>query len=220
MLKIYGSDLSGPCNKVRFAANAVGIPFEYIRVNLREGEHKKPEFLKLNPVGKVPVIDDDGFVLFESNAIIRYLADKNNSPLYPKGAKPRAIVDEWIEFGSHHVGLSMSKVVYNRLFAPRFKMEPDERSLKEGLAWLDRYLPVVDNQLSKNKHLAGDALTLADINLLSVLDPAEVAEMDLLKYGNITRWRSGLKKQDFYTKCHKEFGESLHPDFATAKSAP
>ena len=79
MLKIYGADLSGPANKVRFVANYLGLKYDYVVVKLREGEHQKPEFLKINPIGKIPAIEDDGFTLFESNAICRYLADKNNS---------------------------------------------------------------------------------------------------------------------------------------------
>ena len=209
MLKIYGTDLSSPANKVRFAANALGLKYEYIQIDLRAGEHQKPEFLKLNPTGKIPVIDDDGFVLFESNAIMKYLADKNNSALYPKGLKERATVDQWIDFGSMHVGLALSKVVYNRLFAPMRGVPVDENSLKEGLAFLDRFLPVVDNQLAKNKYIAGNNMTLADINLLALMDPAEMANIDLTKYKNITKWRTELKQKDFYTKCYKEYGEKL-----------
>lgn len=209
MLKIYGSDLSGPANKARFAANALGLKYEYIQVNLREGEQRKPEFQKLNPVGKIPVVDDDGFVLFESNAIIRYLADKNNSPLYPRELKARAVVDQWIDFISSHVGLAFSKVAFNRLFAPRMKMEVDERSLKEGLQWLDRYLPIVNDQLGKSKYIASDKMTIADIALLATLDPAEVCSIDLSTYKNIVQWRNALKGQEFYTKCFKEYGELL-----------
>jgi glutathione S-transferase len=194
---------------VRFTANALGFPHEYIKVNLREGEHRKPEFLKLNPVGKIPVIDDDGFVLFESNAIIKYLADKNNSPLYPKGLKERATIDKWIEFSSHHVGLATSKVVYNRFFAPRIGTPVDETSLKEGLAWIERFYPVIDQQIGANQYLVFNQFSLADVNLLAILDPAEIANIDLSKFHNITRWRENLKKQDFYTKCHKEFAEML-----------
>ncbi len=209
MLRIYGSDLSSPANKVRFAANALGLKYDYIKVNLREGEHKRAEFLKLNPAGKIPVIDDDGFVIFESGAIVRYLADKQNSPLYPRGLKERAVVDQWFEFISHHVNLAMSKVVYNRLFAPRMNAPVDEQSLKDGLAWLERFLPVVDNQIGGKQYLIGNTMTLADINLLTALDPAEAATIDISKYKNIVRWRAALKKQDFYTKVHKEFGESV-----------
>ena len=209
MLKIYGSDLSAPAVKVRLAANAMGLEYEYKKVNLREGEQKKEEFLKINPVGKIPAIDDDGFCLFESNAIIRYLADKNHSPLYPKEIKERAVVDEWIEFGSHHVGLALSKILYNKIFAPRMNLEPDARSMKEGFNWLERFLPIVDKQLSRQDFLAGNNMTLADINLLALLDPAEAAEVDLSKYDNISRWRNALRQKDFYTKCHREYGEIL-----------
>lgn len=209
MLKIYGSDLSSPANKVRFAANALGLKYEYIRVNLREGEHQKEEFLKLNPVGKIPVIDDDGFALFESNAIIKYLCDKNNSSLYPKNLKERAIVDQWVDFGSMHVGTALMKVVYNRVFAPIRKIAVDENSIKEGLNFLDRFLPAVDNQLGKNLYIADKNLTVADINLLALLDPAEMADIDLSKYKKITAWRNKLRQEKFYTQCHKEYGESL-----------
>lgn len=209
MLKIYGSDLSAPSNKVRFTANALGLKYDYIAVNLREGDHKKPEFLKLHPAGKIPVIDDDGFVLFESAAIMRYLADKNNSSLYPQALKERALVDQWIDFTGHHVGLATSKVLYNRVFAPRRNLPVDEMSLKEGLEWLGRFLPTVDAQLGKNKYLTGSKLTIADINLLAILDPAEVGGMDISPYKNIVTWRNDLKKKDFYTKCFKEYGEAL-----------
>ena len=64
MLKIYGADLSAPANKVRMTANALGIEYEYIRVSIRDGENRTEEYLKMHPAGKVPVIDDDGFVLF------------------------------------------------------------------------------------------------------------------------------------------------------------
>ncbi len=211
MLKIYGSDLSAPAIKVRFAANALGLKYEYLKVDLRAGENRKSEFLKLHPAGKVPVIDDDGFILFESNTIIRYLADKNNSALYPKGLIQRALVDQWIDFGSMHVGGALSKVVYNRVFAPLRNIPVDENSLKEGLQFLDRFLPVVEQQFRKIQYLAADRMTLADINLLALLDPAEVAGIDLSKYPNLTKWRTALKNESFYTQCHREYGESLDP---------
>ena len=217
MLKIYGSDLSSPANKVRFVANALGLKYEYVSVNLREGEHMKAEYKKIHPANKIPAIDDDGFNLFESNAIIRYLAGKNNSPLYPKDMKQRAEVDQWIDFGSMHVGMALSKVVYNRLFAPRRGLPADENSVKEGLGFLDRFLPVVDEQLGKSKYLAGSQMTLADINLLALLDPAELANVDLSKYKYLTAWRDNLRKQDFYTKCYKEYGEMLKQPAAKSK---
>ena len=119
MLKIYGTELSSPSNKVKFVANELGLEYEYKSVNLISGENKLEEHLKLHPAGKVPVIDDDGFVLFESNAIIRYLAVKSDSPLYPAGTKQRALVDQWSDFVSLHISSSVGRILMNRVFAPR-----------------------------------------------------------------------------------------------------
>lgn len=209
MLKIYGADLSPPSNKVRFVANELGLDYEYNSVNLVSGENQSEGHLKLHPAGKVPVIDDDGFVLFESNAIIRYLAAKCESPLYPAGAKQRALVDQWMDFVSNHVGSSVGRVLMNRVFAPFLNQEVDERSITEGLSFLERFLPVVDAPLKERRYLAGGELSLADFSLLSALDPAEVAQVDLSGYLNITRWRQDLMGRNCYTKCHKSYADAL-----------
>jgi glutathione S-transferase len=209
MLKIYGSDLSSPANKVRFVANLVGIPYEYVRVNLREGEQRKPEFLKVNPVGKIPALNDNGFCLFESDAMCRYLADKSKSNLYPSDLQKRAIVDQWMCFVTIHVGGAISKVIYNRFFAPRIGVVVDEKSIEEGMGFLKRFLPIIEEQLSQHGNLTGSELSLADISLLAVLDPCEVGGIDLASYPKIIQWRNALKQKEFYTKCHKEFAEFL-----------
>lgn len=209
MLKVYGADLSSPALKVRYVANALGIPHEYQRVNIMGGENRSEAFLKLHPAAKIPVIDDDGFALFESNAIIRYLADKNGSKFYPKDVKKRAIVDQWIDFASFHVGMALNKVFYNRVIVHRIGGEVDEISLKDGLKFLDRFLPIVNDQLNKGKYLTGNELTLADFDLLAILDPSEASGVDLKPYAALTKWRDELRKQDFYQKVHKVYGESL-----------
>ena len=209
MLKIYGSDLSSPSNKVRFVANALGLQYEYRKVNLRNGENRNPEFLKLNPTGKIPVINEDGFVLFESNAIVKYLCEKNQSPLYPTPLQQKALVDQWIDFVSHHVGTAIARVMFNRVFAPILNVEVDHRSMKDGLNFLNRFLPVVDEQIAKEGFLANKKFSIADINLLAILDPAEAADIDLSPYKNLSRFRNELKQKEFYTKCFKEYGENL-----------
>ena len=209
MLKIYGAELSPPSNKVRFVANELGLEYEFNSVNLASGENQSEAHLKLHPGGKVPVIDDDGFVLFESNAIVRYLATKSESPLCPAGAKQRALVDQWSDFVAHHIGTALGRVLFNRVFAPFLGQETDERSITEGLGFLERFLPVVDAPLKEQRYLAGGELTLADFGLLSALDPAEVAQVDLSGYLNITRWRQDLMGRAFYTKTHKSYADVL-----------
>src|SRR5436190_13308747 len=105
MIILYGIDPSPPSNKTRFVANALGIEYEFKRVNLAGGEGQDETHLKLHPAGKVPVLQDGDFILFESNAIIRYLADKVDSNIYPEELKRRAIVDQWLDFSSVHIGI-------------------------------------------------------------------------------------------------------------------
>ena len=209
MLTIYGADISSPANKVRSVANYIGIEYEYRRVNLREGEQKQEWFQKINPVGKVPAMDDNGFRLFESGAICKYLCEKASSSLYPQDLQQRAIVEQWTDFATLHITVNVSKVIFNRLFAKRMGYPVSEESIADGLKFLSQNLPHIEGQLGAHKYLAGAQPTLADMTLLAGLDPCELASIDLGQYPNITAWRQGLKGQSFYTKCHKEYGEML-----------
>jgi glutathione S-transferase len=209
MLTIYGSDLSVFSNKVRFVANAIDLEYEYRIIKLRDGEHRSPKYIKMHPASKIPAMDDDGFVLFESDAIIRYLADKHNSDLYPRDVRMRARIDQWMCFVNNHIGLGVNKVAFNRIFAPRSNRPVDERSIKDGQMFLNRFLPIIDTQIAQEGYLAGSRMTLADLSLLSALDPAELAGIALDMYRSITPWRAQLKQRDFYTRCYTEYGEAL-----------
>jgi glutathione S-transferase len=209
MLTIYGSDLSGPAIKVRLTASLLGIDHQWQLVNLREGEQKKEWFLKINPVGKVPAIDDDGFYLFESNSICRYLCDKHSSALYPKDVKKRATIDQWIDFVSFQVGANFIPVVYNRLFAPLRGMPVNEKAITDGLESLKQYFPIIEKQLTRHKYIVSQEISLADVILLALLEPAEMAKIDFSAYPKLNAWRAELKKQSFYTRCYKEYGEIL-----------
>ena len=207
MLDIRGSDLSIPSNKVRYVANALGLDYNYTNLNLAASEHKSDAQIQLHPAGKVPAIVDDAFRLFESNAICRYLARKCNSKFYPVDLQQCALIDQWIDFGSMHVGAAMIKVYFNKIIAPAMGMDVDPNSMDEGAAFLEKFLPIVEQQLSENENLAGAELSLADFNLLANLDPAELSEIDLLPYARISAWRNTLKQQDFYQKCFNDYSD-------------
>jgi glutathione S-transferase len=209
MLKIYGADLSAPANKVRMTANALGLKYEYIQMNIRAGGTRTEQYLKIHPAGKVPAIDDNGFILFESDAIVKYLAASKKSSLYPEGLKQRAYVDQWMDFVAIHVGGAMSKVLFNRVFASFAKVPVDERSLSDGIKFLERFLPVVDQQLAKDRYIAGENFSLADIALLATIDPAGVAGIDLAPYKHISAWYNMLRQKDFYTQCHPSYDAVL-----------
>ncbi|HEX7438615.1 MAG TPA: glutathione S-transferase N-terminal domain-containing protein, partial [Caldimonas sp.] len=96
-MKLYSSPISSNARKVRLAASMLGIPLELVNIDLGKGAQRTPEFLAINPMGRVPVLEDGDFVLTESAAIMAYLADaKPDSPLYPRDPKQRADVNRWL----------------------------------------------------------------------------------------------------------------------------
>ena len=209
MLKIYGNPMSPPANKVTLCANALGLDFEFVPVDLRGGEQKTADHLVRHPAGKVPAIDDDGFMVFESDAIMQYLCRKQKSDLYPEGLKERAIVEQWAYFAANHIMVNMGRLLFNKVFAPMMGMEVDTRALQDGEKFLGQFLPVLEKQLEKSTHLALGHLTLADITLLAALDPVEMVKYDISQYPKIVAWRNNLKKQAFYQKTHAFYGASL-----------
>lgn len=205
MLKLYGLDFSPWVNRVRFTVNYIGLDYEYIRVDLIGGEGQSEEYKRIHPAGKVPAIDDDGFVLFESGAICRYLSNKTASELYPSDLKEKALVDQWTDYAVTHIAMAMQKVLFNRVVYKFMDKEQDIRSLEEGQEFLQRFLPIIDAQLSKANYLAGNHVSLADMVLLAWLDPAEISKLDISMYKNICKWRVNLKQRAFYTQCYENY---------------
>ncbi|VAX35753.1 hypothetical protein MNBD_UNCLBAC01-210 [hydrothermal vent metagenome] len=218
MVEIYGNDLSLFSNKVKLAANAIGTEYEFKNLDFQAGDLGKPEFLAINPVGKMPALKDGEFTLFESTSMIKYLADKQKSELYPQELQARYTVDKWLEFVSIHIGASVTKVLFNKKFAPIMGLPVDERSMEDGINFYKRFLPIVDTQLSQSKYLASDTLSLADITLLAILDPSEVAGHDITPYANVVKWREELKKEKFYTDSFKSYDDAFQAVMASASS--
>lgn len=209
MIKIHVNPLSTPALTVMLGASAIGAEYETHIVDMMAGAHKTPEYLKVNPAGKVPALSDGDFNLFESAAIIRYMARKAKSELYPVEYKSRALVDQWMDYIAHHVRSPFSRIQFNRMFAKLFGQEPDEESVQFGLKLLTGSLPILDAQIAMHGYVAGDEMSLADIMLLAALDPSEAVKLDLSPYPNMTAWRDKLRGQDFYTDVHSHFGVEM-----------
>ncbi len=209
MLKAYVHPLSAPSNKVLFGLHALNIDYTRVQIDLAKAEQTQDSFKALNPFGKIPVIDDDGFVLFESGAILAYLARGRKSPLYPSTYKQRALVDQWCHFAAEVLQLPLQRVFFNRVIAPMTGAPVDDASITQGINQLDAYLPVLDAHFQQSELVCGDELTLADLTLASVLDPAELAKIDLARYAGLNRWWQHIRTQEFYTRTHTHFGAGM-----------
>lgn len=209
MITLYTSPLSTPALSIMFGANALGIEHTVKTIDLAGAEHRRPDFLAVNPAGKVPAMTDEDFALFESGAILRYLGRKVKSPLYPSQLRARAIGDQWLDYVAHHVRTPFGRIQFNRMFAERFGEKPDEASIAFGFKILKSSLPLIEGQIAKHGYVMGDFLALADIALLATLDPSEVCGVDLSAYPALTDWRVKLKAEKFYTDVHSHYGAEI-----------
>ncbi|KAG1818023.1 glutathione S-transferase [Suillus subaureus] len=166
MVKLYGFASSTCTRLVALVCKEKDISYELIPVNLAKGEHKHPGFVANQPFGQVPYIDDDGFILYESRAIARYLIKKypnQGAPLIPSDPKAEALFEQAASIESFNFTAFVAPIVAERVFNPRRGLQPNEERVSELLANLQPKLDAYDLILSKQKYLAGDSVTLADL---------------------------------------------------------
>lgn len=183
MLHLYGS-VNSRAMRVIWMANELGISYDHKDWLPRAPETKTPEFRALNANGRVPTIDDDGFILSESMAINMYLAKKHKSALYPADAKNEALALQWSLWETDR--LDRQVVDYQRhssqLPAAERKPEVAEKAWSECVPAFD----VLEAALTKSKWLAGTEFSIADLNVASALYRA--LTIDLAKWPHVQSW--------------------------------
>jgi len=158
MLKFYFSGAPNP-NKVALFLEETGLECELIPVDTRKGEQFKPEFLKVNPNGKVPAIDDDGIFVFDSNAILLYLAEKTGKFLPGKGDKARGELLSWLMFVASGIGPYSGQSVHFRNFAP----EPKDYAVTRYTFEARRHWGIINDRLAKHRFMLGNDYGIVDM---------------------------------------------------------
>ncbi|KAL3715218.1 hypothetical protein ACJRO7_007022 [Eucalyptus globulus] len=168
VVKVYGPDYASP-KRVLVCLIEKDVEFETVIVDLFKGEHKAPEYLKLQPFGSVPVVQDGDYTLFDSRAIIRYYAEKykhQGTELLGKTIEERGLVEQWLEVEAHNFQPPIYDLVHNLVYGPLIGLTPDPKQLKESEDKLCQVLDIYEERLSKSKYLAGDFFSLADLSHL------------------------------------------------------
>jgi glutathione S-transferase len=163
-MKLYGDPGSVCTRKVLAVLAEKGHDAEFILVSVKGGEHKKPEHLVRQPFGVVPALEDDGFLMYESRAIMRYLDQKLPGPaLTPTNLQDRTRMDQWMSVEQSYFSGPAMKAILQMLgkFAGR---EPDMNLVEQGKAGVAKPLDVMAKHLEANDYLAGKQFTLADIS--------------------------------------------------------
>ncbi|KAI3706122.1 hypothetical protein L1987_76380 [Smallanthus sonchifolius] len=206
-VKVYGPPLSTAVSRVLVCLLEKDVPFQLVPVSMAKMEHKKPDYIKMQPFGQVPAFQDDDITLFESRAICRYIAEKypNKGTMSLFGTNPlvKASMDQWLEAESQSFIPPSSVLAFQIVFAPRMKLKQDEALIKQNEAKLVKVLDVYENRLGSSQYLAGDEFTLADLSHLPntqfLVEKTNRAEL-FTSRKNVSRWWSEISTRPAWKK--------------------
>ena len=191
LLKILGRATSANVQKVLWLCEEEGIEYEHDNeIGGAFGRNDTKEYLLMNPNGKVPTIIDDGFVMWESNSALRYIARKYKSELYPPDLRARNLVERWMDWElsvlAAHQGTVMVEIVRT------LPEDRDEEKIETSrLAWING-MKILDDQLGKTKFVAGEKFSLADIPLGPITHRFFNLDIERPELSNLWNWYERL----------------------------
>mgnify|MGYP002378156597 CR=1 FL=1 len=182
-MKLYYGPLSGHSHRVRLFLSLLGMDYEPIELDLRAGDHKAAGFLRLNRFGEVPVLDDDGTIIPDSNAILVYLAKKIGATEWlPEDPVTAANVQRWLS-------VAAGKVAYGPCAARLITVFGYKMNVEEVVERSHSLLRVMDDELRNKDWIAGTVEpSIADVALYSYIDRAPEGNVDLAAYGHVRSW--------------------------------
>ncbi|MFP3448026.1 glutathione S-transferase family protein [Pseudomonas sp. SIMBA_067] len=186
-IKLYNFPKSGHAHRIELMLSLLNLPTELVFVDLAKGAHKQPDFLALNPFGQVPVIDDNGTVIADSNAILVYLAKKyDNGTWLPEEPAAAARVQRWLSVAAGPLAFGPAAARLVTVFGAAFNTD-------EVIARAHTLLKVIDAELAKMPFLAGSTPTIADIANYSYIAHAPEGNVSLEPYANVRSWLARIE---------------------------
>ena len=201
-MRLYHHPMSFNARRAVMAALYLGTKVDLQVVDLSKGEQRKPEYLRVNPTGRVPALDDDGFFLSESHAIMQYLADKTpGQSVYPTEVRARADVNRWLFWSAQHFGPAIGILNWERFVKKIIGAgDPDPAAIQRGETLVIENARVLDRHLEGKRWIAGDALTLADLALAAPLMATEHAKLPVKDFVHIRTWFGRVQELEAWKK--------------------
>ncbi|HET7332212.1 glutathione S-transferase family protein [Dyella sp.] len=191
-MKLYYAQTMNP-RKACAVAKYLGSPVEYIRVDLSRGEHRTPEFLALNPNGKVPLLVDGDMHLWESTAIMAHLAVKAGSDLWPSDAARQVEVLRWLSWDISHFSRHGGTLYFEHHIKPFLGLgDASPAAVEEANGFYKRFAAVLDAHLAQHEYLVGDKLSIADFGVGVLLPWTNEARLPIQDFTNVMRWHERL----------------------------
>jgi glutathione S-transferase len=200
-MKLYYFPSPNP-QKIQFALLELGLECEIVPVDLTKGEQRKPEFLALNPFGRVPVLTDGALTLWESHAILAYLGEKTGK-LWPSSAAGRADALRWLFYLSGHVSPPTTDLAFNRIAAKLLGLPVDEAAIIRGEKALPDVIRMVEGQLAKGKWLMGSDFSLVDCGYGPVLNVLDKAGFKLDEFPKVAAYMEAIRSRRAWKETPK-----------------
>ncbi len=201
-MRLYYHPLSSNSRRAVLTAHHLGLDLELVAVDLPRGEHKTPEYLRLNPNGRIPVLADGGFHLWESHAIMQYLADRSpEQDIYPRDVSARADVNRWLFWSASHFAPAAGFIIRERVSKKILGSgAPDPAEIARGEALLQAAARVLDCHLAGKRWIAQDRLTLADFAVAAPLMHTAAAQLPVAEFEHLQVWFARVRSLDAWTK--------------------
>lgn len=209
-VKLYGPLASTATSRALACLLEKQVEYQLIPVDLKKGEHKKPGFLAMQPFGQVPVLQDGALTLFESRAIVRYIADKYAAQgtigLLGKSLAERAVIEQWMEVESQTYNPPSSFLVFQLAFAPLWGIPQNQTEIAKNEEKFSKALDVYEKRLSESKYLAGDEFSIADLSHLPnteyIVEATGKAEL-ITSRKYVNAWWENISSRDSWKKIRE-----------------
>jgi glutathione S-transferase len=193
-MKLYADPITVNCRKVFAGFDLLGTQYENVKVDYFTGEQKLPAYTALNPNASLPTLVDGDLVLWESNAILQYAADKGGAEsAYPKDLKVRADINRWLLWESNQWFPSAYVYLVENVVKPLLKAEPDKSITDAQKPNFDKLAGILENRLSKQPWLCGQQVTIADIAVASPMHLHKYQKLPLEPFPNLRRWMGNME---------------------------
>jgi len=194
-MKLYYFPPSPNTRKVHAVAIHLGLPLELRLVDLEKGEQRTPEFVRLNPTGRTPVLQDGDFILWESTAMMQYLASQVPNTLWPEDRQIRADIMRWQSWQLAHWHHVCQPLQYENFVKPLLQLgEPDPQVVQQATERFHPEAIVLNDHLAQHEFLVNHTLTLADFSVASDLTYAVPGRFPLEDYAHIRTWYSRIEQ--------------------------
>ena len=210
-MELHLDPITVNCRKVLAGFKLIGADYTINKVDYFQGEQKSPEYSAINPMQTIPALKDGDFIVWESNAILQYAADKlENDSAYPKDLKIRADINQWLLWESNNWFGSCSKYLVENCVQPLLGNSSDQSILDNEAENFHKLAGLLDKRLAGSKFMCGNNATIADVVIAAPMHLHAWAKLPLSEHPNLVRWMTeDIESQSWWKDTHVEEGFKL-----------